>query len=622
MCGINGIVGLNDSVTDHDIRALNDLLVHRGPDAQGVFLSKNHNLGLGHTRLSIVDLSSSADQPLSDPINRYWISYNGEIYNFIELRQELETLGHKFVTNSDTEVVLTAYIQWGQKCQQKFNGMWAFAIWDDFSGTLFLSRDRFGVKPLYFSSNSQRFIFSSEQKVLRQFDSAIGNIDSNIAAAAIKNPAIVESQRCTLYTGIERLRAGECAFFSVKSGLTVERWWDTYSQICDAPRTTDDEALSLLTSACELRTRTDVNICTSLSGGIDSSAVTWCLSEMEQAKRRNLTSFSASFSGSEKDEFHWAESLANKANVPINKVNIQFEDVNDVLMDSVHATEDLIGQPPVGQWYLYQAIRENGFKVSIEGHGGDELLGGYPSHLRAFIGDRLTHKDDIEQLAYAITSLGHVNQHFLPHVRDLQGMILQSTNQPTTIIDKTAGKLDHYFAGANQYDWQFSDMQQSDSFQQESLLFRKLYYDFHYLTQPNILRNYDKLSMANSVEVREPMLDYRFVLACFRLHQSSKIHDGKNKWLLRNFLKSRHKAISERKDKLGFTAPLAQWFEQGLSEWSVEFCSQNSFKQSCIFDGEAVSKSVQLAAQKQQWTALANLWPLMNLHILEIGGRT
>src|SRR5258706_347975 len=277
MCGIAGIWNRNGEPVDQVVlRRFTDSLSHRGPDGNGFYVDSVANLGLGHRRLAILDTSEGGRQPMAFADGRYWITYNGEIYNFLELKSELEGYGYQFRTNSDTEVILTAYQHWGEECQLRFNGMWAFAIWDREERKLFLSRDRFGVKPLIHYYDDKRFAFASEMKAFLELDWFRLDFSPSMITTALSNARMTEGNEACLLQGLKHLLGGHCLTIKPGEQPTPRRWWRTLDHFEKVPKRYEDQVLhfrELFLDACRIRMRSDVPIGTALSGGLDSSSV-------------------------------------------------------------------------------------------------------------------------------------------------------------------------------------------------------------------------------------------------------------------------------------------------------------------------------------------------------------
>ncbi|HEB71905.1 MAG TPA: asparagine synthase (glutamine-hydrolyzing) [Nitrospirae bacterium] len=393
MCGIAGLLQFDGSKVDRvSINRMTDLLIPRGPDDYGVFV--DDPIALGHTRLAILDLSATGKQPMSYADGRFVITYNGEIYNYLELKDQLEGLGYRFTGSSDTEVILAAYAKWGEECQNRFNGMWAFGIWDRREKTLFLSRDRFGVKPLHYYHDGERFSFASEMKAFLALGRFSLEYDEKILAKALNNFSEVEGSENTLLRGVKRLLAGRCMVIRADGDIKIKRWWNTLSSM-QAPRGGFAQQVSrfreLFFDACHIRMRSDVPVAVSLSGGLDSSSVLCALSAIKAGEQyanpqaqQELKAFVASFPGTYQDEKCYAEEVVRHSNVPSAFSEIDVNSSIGRLEEVLFAFEEVYDLPSA-PWLLYEKMRGNGFRVSIEGHGGDELLAGYPHYAGEFL---------------------------------------------------------------------------------------------------------------------------------------------------------------------------------------------------------------------------------------------
>ena len=622
MCGVSGIISFDGNVQEADVARLNAGLRHRGPDFNRVFTSPGKYASLGHTRLSIVDLDERANQPFVDINSGLILVFNGEIYNFIELRQELISLGYRFSTSSDTEVVLRAYECWGDDCFSRFNGMWAIGIWNERESNLTLCRDRFGVKPLYFSVNGHRLVFASEQRAFGEYDAAFRQISRDLALSTILNPPAIEGMRDCLYESIQRVFPGEIIKCTAKGEVTYCKWWNTYSALTeDVRRACADNLAELFEASCHIRTRTDVDIALALSGGMDSSAVVSTLAQSRHlVDEKNLTAYIGCFPGSSLDESPYAELVADHFNLARHKVSVNETTLVSDLIDSSRAMEDISFSPALGQWNLYRNMKQQGFKVSIEGHGGDELLGGYPSHLNAHMGDILNQRDNPLELALSIKTLAEQRKHLGNQAIDLQGALLLSQTGYKRMQNR-ASHLLRFFGG--EFKPQSLNIAELDlpDFSDKPLLFQKLYLDFHYLTLPSILRKFDRLSMAHGVEIRSPFLDVRFVNAAFSAPHHVKIKNGVTKALLREHMTHIPDQIRQRKDKSGFTAPVESWLQGPLNNWLNDAVNSSAFLQSSIFDGRMAKSAIEKMSASGNWSGVKGLWPLISLYLLSEGQR-
>ncbi len=387
MCGIVGFWDFNAAADPAVLDRFTDAVAHRGPDGRGTFI--DGGLGLGHRRLSILDLSDAGKNPMpygGADNRRYWITYNGEVYNFLELRAELETKGYVFRTGTDTEVVIAAYDAWGPDCLTRFNGMWAFAIWDTVERKLFLARDRYGVKPLYFVTGAGKISFASEIKAFLALPDFKPALNGRIAAKAAQASADIEgSELDTIMDGVRRLPAGHHVTISANGNMNLARWWDPAAHLPTVPVKYDDQVAAfreIFFDAVKVRLRSDVAVGTCLSGGVDSSSVAAAMAHVggggERAAADWRRAFIASFPGTLIDETEHADVVA--AHVGARPHHWVF-DPNEALthiIGSVWSMEEIYSGIAVPMWALYRELRREGVLVSLDGHGGDELLGGYP----------------------------------------------------------------------------------------------------------------------------------------------------------------------------------------------------------------------------------------------------
>lgn len=386
MCGIVGIWNFNSSkTTDSQLNVFTDSLAHRGPDQRGKFRDNDSNLCLGHRRLAILDLSKTGRQPMSYANGRYTIVHNGEVYNYLEIKAELEGLGHNFRGTSDTEVILAAYAQWGRQCLYRFNGMWAFAIWDKSEKTLFISRDRFGVKPLHYYYDSQKFAFASEAKSFLALDWFKPVFDRSAVARALNRIGELEVTEDCLWSGIKKLMGGHNLTLRPGAPPQITRWWSTLDNLVDAPERFDKQAekfRELFFDACKIRMRSDVSVGAALSGGLDSSSIFCATSQINElsketgATKKNITAFVASYEGTILDERKYAEEVLRfTGNSSVIKGMDIFEGIEHfkTILFDFEEIYDQFTSP----WLIYQKMRKSGIVVSLEGHGGDELVAGY-----------------------------------------------------------------------------------------------------------------------------------------------------------------------------------------------------------------------------------------------------
>ncbi|HSX13411.1 MAG TPA: asparagine synthase (glutamine-hydrolyzing) [Chlamydiales bacterium] len=635
MCGIAGIYQIHGVMPSDDFVRMIDSLTHRGPDGRGIYKSRDEKLFLGHRRLNILDLSDRGTQPMSDASGRYWITFNGEIYNFLELRTELRNLGHSFSSDSDTEVILAAYAEWGIECQLKLNGMWAFAIWDNVEQSLFLSRDRFGVKPLLYLFDRDRFAFASELKAFLCVPDFEADFDPKMVASCLRDTSILEPTSQTLIKGINRLKAGHCLRFSAKKGIQISKWWNTLDHLVPVPMNFDEQVIQfkeIFQSACKIRMRSDVPIGNALSGGLDSSSVLATMSNLrksinmnsERILEKQLRAFVALYPHTSQDEFPFAKQMIEATKVDSSYVEVDSGGFVDHFDECLYQHEDIF-ELPIGPWTLYRKFRQENTVISLDGHGGDEILGGYHHQVEA-------------NLYHALCPFPNFS-----HFNELRNILsnLYSPNYPlpkpslsTTLLRALVHRLRPYprfqFALQNLYrkgkqlvrgnrafEWIHLPIENSvfdeiEQFSRENSLKglnRILYEDFHLRTLPMILRNFDRASMAHGVEVRAPFLDWRLVCFCFSLPARSKIGGHWTKRILREAMKGTlPESIRLRASKMGFTNPLIEWIGKPFRTFILDSVSSRDFLESPIWNGPEISQYVQRCYQNGDLTGVRRAW--------------
>lgn len=370
-----------------------EALAHRGPDGCGLHV--DGGLALGHRRLAILDPRPEGNCPMEyvTPFGqRSWITFNGEVYNFVEIRRELEAAGWRFKTQTDTEVIAASWAYWGKECLTRFNGMWAFAIWTPEKQELVLSRDRFGVKPLYYYMDSHRLCFASEAKAFIKLDGFTPELDMAVAETAMKHGFAYEgSTDGYLFKGVRRLPAGHLLTMNGSGEIKVERWWDTAAHIPQVPDKFEEQVerfRDIFLDAVRIRMRSDVPVGSCLSGGIDSSSVVSCMSLLNQrgALAERVPSdwrqtFVASFPGTVLDERAYAEEVIKATGTRPYIWNFDPKEGLELIPDSVWSLEDVYSGLVVPVWALYREMRRAGTVVSLDGHGSDEMLMGYTWYL-------------------------------------------------------------------------------------------------------------------------------------------------------------------------------------------------------------------------------------------------
>ncbi|WP_029582557.1 asparagine synthase (glutamine-hydrolyzing) [Bradyrhizobium sp. URHD0069] len=604
MCGIAGIVDLQGRTVAPDaIERLTSLVAHRGPDGAGFWFSDDKHIALGHRRLAIIDPGARGNQPMISGDGRYVIVYNGEVYNFLELREELERLGIQFRTESDTEVILAAWQAWGPNMLLRFNGMWALAIVNKVSGDVFLARDRFGIKPLLYSVSDGRFVFASEMRALVGCGLVPTDIDVDVARRILVDAFSIEGSERTLHREVSRLQGGH--YLWIKAGRTsLTRWWRTIDHLPQLPSTEVGRVErfgEIFRDAVALRMRSDVPIGTCLSGGFDSSAIICTMADAEKAgmgPRGNHAwrhAFVVSFPGSPNDERPQAEEAAAWAGVDPTILQIG---VDDALRDFDRVLEDMddiyIGLP-TAVWLIYRELRRRGVLVSLDGHGADELMGGY---LQA----GGTGIFQLRNLLSGIVS----RWRFLARTVDLaRARLIQHKGQ--------------FFlrGGLSSLPRPFPVVGDEDRLPREWGSFnRRLYRMLHGTVLPTILRNFDRLSMAHGIEVRMPFLDWRLVTYTVALPEETKYAGGISKLIARRAMAGRMpESIRAGKRKVGFNSPMPEWLNGPLSDWTASLLAKKVAAFAELVDEPSLEKVVLTFNRNKSWNweSADRIWPYLHM---------
>jgi asparagine synthase (glutamine-hydrolysing) len=564
MCGIAGIIQTNPSgFSKEHLQKMTDALAHRGPDGEGFWQHADNISLLGHRRLSILDLSATGAQPMHY-LDRYVVIHNGEIYNYIELKAALQKKGYSFKSNTDTEVIAAAYDCWKEECVQQFDGMFAFAIWDEKEKMLFAARDRFGEKPFYYHFEQGNFLFASEMKALwaaglpKQPNQKM--LFNFITIGYTDNPDKAEE---TFYDDINKLPAASYLKFSfVYFTLSVEKYWEIDPEE-ENRKITDAQALEKFTAlfhtSIKRRLRSDVAVGTSLSGGLDSSSVlAWVAALTNQPSP--LTSFTASFPGFEKDETLFAKQVAEKFSVQHHTVSVSDAAILNEWEKICYHQEEPFGSASINaQYKVFELAKQHGVKVLLDGQGADETLAGYHKYYKWYW-QELFRKGKLSGR------------------KELAAARANGVVEPFTWKNKIAAWFPSFASIVMERQYLIKSISHKDFtkefVQQQS---REAYYappDYfnlngvlHFNTFTHgleeLLRYADRNSMAHGVEVRLPFLSHELVEFIFSLPSHFKIRNGWTKWILRTAMEKKlPSSIVWRQDKVGFEPPQQQWMQQ------------------------------------------------------------
>ena len=607
MCGIAGILkGDGSSIDKCELNAFTDSLAHRGPDGRGIYIDSDSTLGLGHRRLAIIDISPTGKQPMSYLNGRFWIIHNGEIYNYIELRNELLKLNYKFISTSDTEVILAAYLEWGESCTLKFNGMWAFAIWDTQDKKLFISRDRFSVKPLYYMNRKGNFFFASELKAFVALNPDVRpDFDPGMLLWMGKNASCENTNlKC-----VNNLPGGYQLVIDANNKIEIKQWWKTVEHLVDIPRRYDDQVSQfkeLFLDSCKIRMRSDVPITTTLSGGLDSSSIVVALNKILNDRQQGDNSsmevqcaFICDYKGCGESELEYANDVINRVNIKAQYINLSSDTVNSE--DFIQATfyQERIGDPGIGAYLIYKEIRDSGITVTLDGHGGDEELAGYWHYPEIGLRDISLSKSRIVDLLQIKESLNFSSNTNRKIKAMIKGRLMKLLGQEyfykmVDVVRMLGNTFNKPMAPAERYDLipkTTPKYTPTDDIQSYDNLNRALYCSFHYLGLNEILHTYDRLSMAHGVECRVPFMDYRLVVYLFSLPSESKLGNMFTKRILRDAMTGLlPETVRLRSDKKGFQSS-GKWLGDSLEEFMLDHMSSSEFLQSDIYDGVAVRKA-------------------------------
>jgi asparagine synthase (glutamine-hydrolysing) len=588
MCGITGIYHLNNAEIElNALKQFNDSLSNRGPDGSGYELFYHNTIGLAHRRLSILDLSECGKQPMSYADKRYWITYNGEVFNFLEIRTELKAKGYQFNSESDTEVILAAYAEWGRRCLDKFNGMWAFAIWDDLEKELFLARDRFGIKPLYYLYLPGKiFAFSSETRAFKYLQGFQRTFDDALLEHNMEDSYALEGLGYTPFKHILQLLPGHYMIMKGNEPPKQKRWWHIQDHlISDIPDTHEvqvEQFYQLFRDACRVRLRSDVPIATALSGGLDSTAVystVFDILQKESLGRVNADSqraFTAIFPGLPQDEKEYAKKAVDFTGGSITYIEPDITGLADKISRETQYA-DFIGPAPISSIAsVYEGMRKKGIVVSMDGHGVDEMLYGYRDMIYGLYNNALWNKreHDVKTYAHVLSDLYHSDQRgdMLTRIEnDLQLKYKREKNIGYKIRKLVRGEIKFHeyhalsLSSLSDKPYDFSDM---------PIEKRMLYVEFFQHTLPALLRNFDRAGMMNSVEIRMPFMDWRLVSYVFSLPLKAKIGGGFTKKIVRDAMKGKmDESLRTRTYKVGISSPVDHWFNNYIKDWALDMLS-------------------------------------------------
>ena len=560
MCGICGFYDPDNRLPEKTalLEKMNAAQKHRGPDDEGICIEGP--AGLGHVRLSILDLTAAGHQPMHYQ-DRYTVVYNGEIYNYIELREELMRAGYAFRTNCDTEVLLAAYDHWGEDCQTRFNGFWAFAVHDRQTGSLFLSRDRYGVKPLYYTELPGYLLFASEIKTLLADERVERTANDAVIFDYLVN-GFVDCTEETFFNGIFRLEAGCCMRVYPRGGKQIRRYYELpYRESLSGPVTEETVRTfrSLFEQSIRLRLRADVPVGSCLSGGLDSSAIVCESSRQLRAVGggNGQKTFSSCYRGDPNDERRFMDAVIEQCGVDAHFAyptgDTLYEDLERLIYTQ---DEPFVSTSMYASYCVMRLAHENGAKVLLDGQGADEILCGYRK-ARVYYIKRLLRAGKPVRAARELLA-------YLPYMRRGKNVsLLADLNMIRQFLGKTSSTdIRHRYLEDS-----FAKRTLRNSYAEND---RFLLNDFDRIVLPALLRYVDRNSMAFSIEDRLPFLDWRLVEYAMSLPLNAKIDGGWSKAIMRKAL-DMPEIIRRRRDKIGFYTPEKAWMDAHLPEYRAVF---------------------------------------------------
>ncbi|MFN5675474.1 MAG: asparagine synthase (glutamine-hydrolyzing) [Bacteroidota bacterium] len=555
MCGIAGVI--STSIIEHkNLEALIGPIKHRGPDGSGIWINNEKNVGFAHRRLSIIDLSDNGSQPFHSQSKEYTITYNGEIYNYIEIREILKKKGHQFRTFTDTEVILAAFKEYGYDCLNYFDGMFAFALWDNNKQELFCARDRFGEKPFFYYLNNNRFVFASE---IKQFWSyGIDKIidPEKLERFLLKSEVIDDNAKeKTFYKNIISLKAAHFLIYKIGQNPNIKEYWNLKTVKINSHYNFHDASikfLELLNKSIQYRLRSDVQVGSSLSGGLDSSAIVYSINSKFLKLNQKQFTFSARFNNYEKDEGEYIDALISELH-DINRFDVflnsdEFE--KDIQQIIYHQDEPFQSASIFAQFKVMELVKKNNVTVLLDGQGADELLGGYETLYIEYLKQLFYNRPDIYTSELTAFNKMHGSKYGMVDLKKNDTPLFKLKRETKRLFNIKQAVSNTYFSNVLQQYICGAQLQQ-------------------------LLRYADRNAMAHSIETRLPFLNHELVEFCFTLPDQFKLKDGWPKFILRKvFDKKITDKIIWRKNKIGYETPENTFMQSNNSQTRIKIARQ------------------------------------------------
>lgn len=592
MCGIAGIVDYQNEIQQTDVQNMTQSLTHRGPDGVGHYFDKF--VGLGHRRLAIMDLSDAGSQPMTSSCGRYTLVYNGEVYNYIELRIELVSKGYVFKGSSDSEVILYALVEHGVDALSKFNGMFALALWDNQTQTLLLARDRFGIKPLYYSSSATKLLFGSEIKAIVASTQHTHCTDLEGLHEYMWYGNTLGS--ATLHDNIQKVRPGRYCLFG-KDGVKTETYWrieDTPKRVV-SKKAAVVEVKQLLDNAVKRHLLSDVPVGIFLSGGIDSSLITALASRHYEGK---IKTYSVGFDFDKgKGELEKARLVADRFGTDHRELHVKADNLIDVLQSMTECHDEPFGDAANIPLYLLCRELKEDVKVVLQGDGGDEIFAGYRRyntltaeklwgvfsvvglHLQKFL-PKTKHYDRIQRYFYAMSMTD-------PSVK--MALLLTQDSLANSPIQLLSHDIKDQIARTNPFE-RYEEC--AERFSHLDPVQKMLYTDCDILLPNTYLEKVDKPTMANGIEIRVPLLDKELTDYVVGLPSKYKVINGQKKWLLRAAMRGVVPDYILDAPKTGFGVPFSTWLKKPLSGFMRDVLLGDTVKRSNYFNQSVLEEKI------------------------------
>jgi asparagine synthase (glutamine-hydrolysing) len=620
MCGIAGIYNLDhfgrDSMRKH-LKVMESLQEHRGPDARDVWVNNEKFVGFAHQRLSIIDLSQHGDQPMKDELGN-WIVFNGEIYNFIEIRKELGE--SNFKTSSDTEVILQAYQKWGKDCVKHFRGMFAFALWDDRNQFLFCARDHFGIKPFYYAIVDGIFYFASEIKSILPF---LNQISTNIEGFKDYLTFQLVLDDKTLFNGVNQLLPAHYIIVKNKK-INIKKYWEIYYEpdYNHSAKYFEEELSELFYDSIKVHLRSDVPVGAYVSGGVDSTSIASIASDFKGAN--NFMGFTGKFSkyGEAFDESRYAQVAADEKGFKLKTIDINSKDFINNIEKVIYHLDYPVAGPGSFPQYMVSQLASKYRKVVLGGQGGDEIFGGYTRYLVAYFEQCIKGaiNGDMANGNYVVTYESIIPnlialKNYQPMLKSfwsnglfdsMDDRYFQLVNRAPTLKSEIRWELLEPYSVKNSFRKIFN----GSNVRKESYFDLMTHYDFKTLL-PGLLHVEDRMSMAHGIESRVPLLDRKIVELASTMPADIKFKNGDLKHVLKKVTKPHlPKAILERKDKMGFPTPLNDWINGPAKTFVMDILGSKKSLGRDIVDNKIVIDSLESEGKYSR-----KVWGLLSLEI-------